>query len=154
MANNLLKGKGAHASSPEMLEGLDWRLAGERPAGVPHSIYQIVNHMTYWQDFILARLRGESPAVPEKAAQSWPGAVAPETEQEWLDAIARFAAGVAEGQRVADAGNLEERVPERESTKIEALAQIAAHNTYHLGQVTLLRRMLGSWPPPCGGDTW
>jgi hypothetical protein len=24
----------------------------------------------------------------------------------------------------------------------------------HLGQVVLLRRLLGAWPPPGGGDTW
>jgi hypothetical protein len=31
---------------------------------------------------------------------------------------------------------------------------IAAHNAYHLGRIVLIRQMLGSWPPPSGGDTW
>jgi hypothetical protein len=34
------------------------------------------------------------------------------------------------------------------------LAGIRSHNSYHLGQVVLLRRMRGVWPPPGGGLTW
>jgi uncharacterized damage-inducible protein DinB len=34
------------------------------------------------------------------------------------------------------------------------LFQMVAHNSYHLGQVALLRRALGAWPPPGGSDTW
>jgi uncharacterized damage-inducible protein DinB len=28
------------------------------------------------------------------------------------------------------------------------------HNSYHVGQIAMLRRMLGAWPPQSGGDTW
>jgi len=31
---------------------------------------------------------------------------------------------------------------------------MAAHNSHHLGQVVLLRLMLGAWPPPSGSYTW
>jgi len=34
------------------------------------------------------------------------------------------------------------------------LWQMVAHNSYHAGQIALLRRMLGAWPPTGGGDTW
>ena len=36
----------------------------------------------------------------------------------------------------------------------EGLAIVAQHNSYHLGQIVMLRRVLGAWPPPAGGDTW
>jgi uncharacterized damage-inducible protein DinB len=32
--------------------------------------------------------------------------------------------------------------------------QITAHNSYHAGQIALLRRQAGAWPPERGGDTW
>ena len=28
------------------------------------------------------------------------------------------------------------------------------HNSYHAGQIALLRRQFGAWPPERGGDTW
>jgi uncharacterized damage-inducible protein DinB len=32
--------------------------------------------------------------------------------------------------------------------------EIIAHNSYHTGQIALLRRQAGAWPPERGGDTW
>jgi uncharacterized damage-inducible protein DinB len=40
------------------------------------------------------------------------------------------------------------------SSPLQMLHAIAAHNSYHLGQVVVLRQMLGAWPPPSGGLTW
>jgi uncharacterized damage-inducible protein DinB len=36
----------------------------------------------------------------------------------------------------------------------DVLWQTMAHNSYHIGQIAMLRRMLGAWPPKAGGDTW
>jgi uncharacterized damage-inducible protein DinB len=32
--------------------------------------------------------------------------------------------------------------------------QMVAHNSYHVGQIAMLRQALGAWPPRGGGDTW
>ena len=41
------------------------------------------------------------------------------------------------------------------SNSVEAvLWQTLVHNSYHVGQIILLRRLLKAWPPPGGGDTW
>ncbi len=34
------------------------------------------------------------------------------------------------------------------------LWQMAAHNSYHVGQIAMVRQALGAWPPRGGGDTW
>jgi len=34
------------------------------------------------------------------------------------------------------------------------LWQMVAHTSYHTGQIAMLRRALGVWPPRGGGDTW
>jgi uncharacterized damage-inducible protein DinB len=43
---------------------------------------------------------------------------------------------------------------QRQCTVHTALWEIVAHNSYHIGQVALLRRQAGAWPPERGGDTW
>ena len=54
--------------------------------------------------------------------------------------------------RKADARRRSRRSPR---TFLEAvLWQTVAHNSYHTGQIAMLRRMLGAWPPQGGGDTW
>jgi hypothetical protein len=32
--------------------------------------------------------------------------------------------------------------------------QITVHNSYHVGQVALLRRQMGAWPPRRSGFDW
>jgi uncharacterized damage-inducible protein DinB len=46
-------------------------------------------------------------------------------------------------------------VHENVAGSLEAvLWQMVAHNSYHVGQIAMIRRMLGAWPPRGGGDTW
>jgi len=40
------------------------------------------------------------------------------------------------------------------STRRDVLWQTLVHNSYHVGQIAMLRRMFGAWPPRGGGDTW
>ena len=39
-------------------------------------------------------------------------------------------------------------------SRLEIIEIIAQHNSYHLGQIVVIRQMLGTWPPPSGGLTW
>jgi uncharacterized damage-inducible protein DinB len=158
----LLHGKGAHADPVACVEDLSAELAARHIEGFPHSIAQLVFHMNYWMDYELRRIRGEKPAYPEHNSESFPTApsMAPE---EWnrtrkhlitlLDDYAELAKAsrqeldrqietVQEGDRKV-AGTLE-----------AVLWQMVAHNSYHTGQIAMIRRTLGAWPPHGGGDTW
>jgi len=148
-----LSGRGAHVLVEHALEGLDWQLSGKRPEGVPHSIFQIVNHMIYWQDFSLQWLNGKKPPTPEHAAEGWPGDEGPGTAQEWSKTLNRFQQGLVGFSRWVES---EELFIDRGSgkTALEIIQMIATHNSYHTGQIASLRRLLGDWPPPSGGATW
>jgi uncharacterized damage-inducible protein DinB len=37
---------------------------------------------------------------------------------------------------------------------VDVLWQTLVHNSYHFGQIAMLRRVLGAWPPRGGGDSW
>lgn len=152
--DSVLWSRGSHVDTATILDNLDWQLAGQQPAGSPYSIWQLANHLIFWQDFSLALLRGESPQMPEHAEGSWPGGPAPAGEREWAQAVARFKAGLAEARRQAEADLESDTAARPGRSKAETLASLADHDSYHAGQVVMLRRMLGSWPPPTGGDTW
>ena len=150
-------GVNSHLHVLHALEGLDAEAAGARPASSPHSIFQGVHHMLYWQDITLGRLLGRNPARPASAALGWQTPEKPEDESDWEAAVA----GLAEGLRslesiVGDPDYDLSRVvdPERGQTAREEILMVLCHNSYHLGQIVLLRQQLGAWPPPKGGDTW
>ena len=123
----------------------------------PHTIYQTLHHMVYWQDIALARLRGENPESPQSAAPGWAMPAVPEDVSEWEAAVASLAEGLRSFEALlADPGFDLDRVV-RSATGSTARAEIlmvAGHNSYHLGQIVTLRQELDAWPPPRGGDTW
>jgi hypothetical protein len=64
LARRALSGKGAHVGTRNVFSGLGWQAAGSKPRGVPHSVYQLLKHMSYWQDWVVAWLEGKNPAAP------------------------------------------------------------------------------------------
>jgi uncharacterized damage-inducible protein DinB len=159
----LLYGNGAHANPLACIEDLSADLAGRRVEKLPHTIFQIVWHMNYWADYELRRIRGEKPHYPDHASESWPQSSAPASEAEWKKEIAQFTqllstlAAMAESvpnELSRDVPAMHPKQETRTSTVLAILWQTAVHNSYHIGQVALLRRALGAWPPRGGGDSW
>ncbi len=147
-----LSGEGAHTATAAVFDGLGWKLAGARPAGLPHSAFQILNHICFWQEWAVAWLEGDDPASPRHAAGSWPGAVRPASAAEWRAAVRRYRKGCAALARHARRDDLLDRKGAK--TRFAMLRTIGAHNSYHAGQAALVRQFLGAWPPPSGGLTW
>ena len=159
----LLYGKGAHVNPLACVEDLTAEWAGRHTENLPHSVWQIVWHVNFWTDYELQRIRGEKPHYPDHAAESWPKDIAPISEAEWKKDSARFVdlIGILAAMAESDANELDREVPPlqanqeaRTSTVRAILWQTLVHNSYHVGQIALVRRALGVWPPPSGGDSW
>lgn len=144
-----LTGRSAYVNPLRALEGMHWMTAGDRPGRVRHSVYRMLNHVSFWQDLSLARLRGEERPAPATPAHGWPGREEPGNSKEWESAIARFRTGLEGMIEQARAGGFERVVHAGDGTTALAILQaVAQHNTYHLGQIVLVRRQLAAWPPP------
>jgi len=158
----LLYGKGAHANPVAAVQGIPAEVAARKVEGYPHSISQIVGHMNFWMDYELRRIRQEDLPYPAHAADSWPSDSSAANEAEWKQGVSRFVALVEELSALAQSNpeflnhevKATHEVHKRQSSSVLAvLWQIAAHNSYHIGQIVLLRRLLNHWPAEVG-DTW
>ncbi|MFT4416816.1 DinB family protein [Fredinandcohnia humi] len=145
---NGLHGKNAHVDPLEVFEGLQWEKAGEKPENCPYSVWQILNHMIFWQDYYLAFLKGRVPNPPENDEVSWPNETTPSTETEWSEAVLQFSKGLMEAENEAKKDLKERKDPRLERSRGDILSTLMAHNSYHTGQVALIRRIIGAWPPP------
>jgi uncharacterized damage-inducible protein DinB len=159
----LLRGEGAHADPVACIEDLSPELAARQVDGFPHSIGQLVFHMNYWMDYELRRIRCQRPPYPEHNAESFPSAPSPADAQDWDRLKKDFASLLADFAALANSSPEElqrqiETVHEGDTkvarTLEAVLWQMVAHNSYHVGQIALIRRTLGAWPPRGGGDTW
>ena len=147
-----LSGEGAHAASQNVFDGLDWNAIAMRPPGVPHSIFQVLSHTAYWQDWVLHWLDGKNPKVPKHAAGSWASDPSPASPEEWKRAVRNFRSGLDKLERQARKVDLLGTIGK--TSRLRMLHTIASHTSYHIGQVVMLRQLLGKWPPPSGGLTW
>jgi len=159
----LLEGKGAHANPLGCTEDLSAALARRRPEGHPCSVWEVVLHLNYWMEYDLKRVRGAPHPYPSHAADSWPPLPPESAKESWQQAVAQFAALLRDWQalcRVELESLMRPAVAtrpahsEQASSVLALVIQTIAHNSYHVGQIVLVRRALGAWPSKRGGDTW
>jgi hypothetical protein len=145
---HLLGGRGAHVEFKRAVAGLDEKLRGTKPRGLPYSPWQQIEHMRIAQRDILDYIRD-----PDYVERKWPDdywpAAAPPNAAAWDKSIKGFQADLKTLQSmVADpATDLLAQVPHDKNgpTILHEVLLVADHNAYHLGQLIVVRRILGAW---------
>jgi len=163
----ILIGDGYATPPKRILEGLANAETGDalthqKPAGAPHSIYEELWHVVFWQQITLEWISGLETPYPQSSLDGFPTVL--DMEKEPFGALCeRFFGGLKTAVEAANDRSLHDREvrcpsrpgqPTRTMTVLEQLQNLAAHNAYHLGRIVLLRQLLGVWPPPSGGDSW
>lgn len=147
----LLNGGGAHLSFDAAIKNLPTDLRGKRPRGVPHSPWEILEHMRIAQWDILEFSRNAKHVSPGFPEGYWPKTPGPPDAASWDKSVEAFRRDLEEMiGLVKDAKtDLYAKIPHGDGQTIlrEALL-VADHNAYHLGQLVDLRRALGEWPTP------
>jgi len=144
----LLEGGGAHVTFERAIEGLAPGLRGRRPEGAAHSPWQILEHLRIAQRDILEFSRDPSWVSPEWPDGYWPQAPEPPAENSWNECVEAFEADLHEmADLVRDPAN-DLHAPfswgDGQTLLREALL-VADHNAYHLGELVVVRRLLGAW---------
>jgi hypothetical protein len=145
---HLLESGHAHADLDRVLAGLPEEQRGQKPQGLPFTPWRLLEHMRIAQWDILGFCRSAKHVSPEWSAGYWPRGDAPEDSEGWEKSIKAFRSDLkAMRELIADPRtDLLARIPHGDGQTIlkEGLL-VADHNAYHLGQLVLVRRLLGSW---------
>jgi hypothetical protein len=145
---DLLRGRNAHADFDAVVADFPSRLRGVKPPGAPHTAWQLLEHIRIAQWDILEFSRDVKHKSPPWPEGYWPKSEAPPKPASWNNSLRSFRADLkAMAKLVADKKtDLFAKIPHGTGQTIlrEALL-IADHNSYHLGQMVLLRRLLGTW---------
>jgi uncharacterized damage-inducible protein DinB len=145
---DLLRGRNAHADFDAVVADFPSRLRGVKPPGAPHTAWQLLEHMRIAQSDILEFSRDAKHKSPPWPEGYWPKTVGPPKAASWNNSLRSFRADLkAMAKLVADKKtDLSAQIPHGTGQTVlrEALL-IADHNSYHLGQMVLLRRLLGAW---------
>jgi hypothetical protein len=145
----LLEGGHAHPTFDSAVKGFPPARAGVRPKGVPYSAWELLEHLRIAQNDILRfsiSAEHESPKWPEGY---WPAAPAPEKESQWARSVKAIRQDMAELQALIrdPKQDLYRQFPWGDGqTLLREALLVADHNSYHIGQIVLVRKLLGEWP--------
>jgi hypothetical protein len=143
----LLRGGNAHAKFDDVVKDFPLDRIGVRPEGLPYSAWELLEHLRIAQFDILEFSRSADYKSPAWPAGYWPKSPAPEKQAKWkesCDAVRRDLAAF-EALITDPAQKLHEPFPWGGQTLFREALLIADHNAYHVGQLVLVRRLLGAW---------
>jgi hypothetical protein len=145
---SLLKGGSAHVDFDSAVKDLPPDLRGKRPKGADHSPWEILEHMRLALWDILEFTRNPKYVSPEFPSGYWPANPGSPDTEAWDKSVHAFRAGCkALADLVSDESiNLFTPIPHGDGQTVLREALVAAdHNAYHLGELVLVRRLLGAW---------
>jgi hypothetical protein len=145
----LLRSRGAHADFDEAVDGLPEEFRGARvKKDVPFTPWRLLEHLRMAQWDILEFSRNAKHKSPKWPEGYWPDSDAPPNPAAWDASVAAFRRDLGEMETlVKDPSNdLFAPIPHGQGqTLLREALLVADHNSYHVGQLILLRRLLGAW---------
>ena len=144
----LLKSGGAHVDFEAAIKGLPVSLRGKKPKGAEHSPWEILEHLRIAQWDILEFSRNPKHASPEWPGGYWPKTQAPASSQAWTKSVLAFRAGLRAMCKLVAEESTDLFAPIAHGdgqTILREVLLVADHNAYHLGEMVLVRRLLGAW---------
>lgn len=142
----LLISGGAHVSIKDATADIPFALLGEKPYGLPYSIWQLVEHIRIAQWDMLEFSKDGNHKSPKWPDEYWPKENAPADKNTWDKTLKQIADDLNEFIELMEQRDLYEPIPHGNGQSIlrEAL-QIADHTAYHTAEIIVIRRLLGAW---------
>ena len=144
----VLTGGHAHATFEQAVKNLPVELRGKVPKGGEHSPWQLLEHLRLAQWDILDFSRNPKYQAMKWPDDYWPKEKAPADEKAWDKSVRAFKRDLKEMCAMVEdpKTDLFAKIPHGEGQTVlrEALL-MADHNAYHVGQLVLVRKMLGAW---------
>ena len=146
----LLQGGQAHAGFAAAVAAMPMEQQGIVPQHLPYSAWQILEHLRIAQRDILdfsTNADGTGYRHREWPASYWPEDAVPPDAEAWQRTVDTILADRSTFVSLLHTANLTEAFAWGEGQNLlrEALL-IADHNAYHVGELVVIRRLLGVWP--------
>ncbi len=140
-----MSGRESHIDFDSAMKDFPAEARGAKPAGAPHSAWELVEHMRIAQHDILEFSRNSQHKSPKWPDEYWPKTAAPPDAKAWDAAVKSFGQDAREFSKLVEDVQQDLFKPfaygDGQTLLREALL-VATHNSYHLGQLIFLKKML------------
>ena len=142
----LLDSGDAHLRFDDAVKDFPVELRGKRPAGGPHSPWELLEHLRIAQSDLLEFSRDASYVSPTFPDGYWPTSEAPPNDAAWDESVASFRKDQQAFAELLRDGSIDlhQRIPHGTGqTVLREILVTVDHNAYHLGQLVTVRAILG-----------
>ena len=139
----------AHVSFDDAVRDLPEHLRGARPAGLPHSPWELLEHIRIAQRDILNFSLTARYDKLEWPSGYWPPSPEPPVPEAWERSVAAVCEDRDRLQELARDARVDliAVTPHgTDQTYLRELLLVVDHTAYHVGQLVIVRRLLGAWP--------
>lgn len=146
----LLDGLDAHMTFEEAVADFPADRINERPPSVRYTCWHLVEHLRITQRDMLEFVSDRDYREREWPREYWPDPSATATGADWEASVRAFVADRAALRALAadPARDLLAPMPLTPGRSLlRAVRIIADHNAYHVGELAILRQVMGTWPP-------
>ena len=136
-----------HVGFDKAVAGVPEHMRGTQVSGL-HSPWELVEHLRITQHDILDFCRNKDYEEMEWPRDYWPPTPAPPSPSAWDESVGQFKRDRESLQQMASDPNLDltARIPHGNGqTYMRELVLAADHSAYHIGQLVLVRQLLGIW---------
>jgi hypothetical protein len=140
----------AHLSLENALKDLPANLRGRRPEGLPHSPWELVEHIRIAQNDLLDFCRNPNYSHDlDWPDDYWPEEVDSVSNKEWEKSLNEIRRDRDELKTfTTESGrDLTAKIPHGTGqTYLRTILVTVDHTAYHTGELVAVRRLLGAWP--------
>lgn len=143
----LLQKGNAHVSFNDAVKNIPHEDLGKKVADLPYSIWQITEHIRITQKDILDFSANKNYKELNWPADYWPEETAPRDEAAWKQSVQQINDDLDEFINLLETSeNIYEPFTYGNGQSLLREAMVMAdHNSYHTGEIIILRRLLGNW---------
>lgn len=145
---NLVHGP-SYMTFDEVVAGFPMEHINTRPLNVPYTPWHLIEHMRIAQRDILEYIKDRDYHLPKWPDDYWPASEAKADAKAWKKTVTGFRRDRAALEKMAANPRVALGAPlpyAPQHTYIRELLIVAEHNTYHIGELAILRQVMGAWP--------
>jgi hypothetical protein len=140
---SVARGTESHIDFDSVVRNFPPPIRGAKPEGAPHSAWELLEHMRIAQSDILEFSRNPEHKSPSWPEGYWPDTDTPSHEGAWDQSVRAFEKDAKEMEELIRTGDLFARFPHGQGqTLLREAVVLGNHNSYHLGQLVSLKKML------------
>lgn len=141
-------GKDTHVDPLKAVKGISAEEARKTLGKGIHSIWDHLFHMMFWHEVTVNGIQDKDIDWKSIQGKDWPSPEILHDDSNWVALVSAFEKSLEEAKKILKTMDLSKPVRIwKDQPTGRGMLVLVQHNSYHIGQIVVLRQLMGLWPP-------